>query len=324
MPLAFRYPAPTGGSTGAVMGSALVTACGTFNSVSGTPSIFGKVYPGTAAPADFKPPPGASQGTCVGNGSGNPTWHFNGCSPSLGSCMIGSMHTMRIWVTGTNESCYFTQDCVFQGCDATAAGCSVDCPASAPGEGGGGGPGPAAHCPPVIEKVASRFFVVRPAPGIEDLMDLFGVGKAVIRRWNIQLAYSEDVSSLGMAVWLSEEIRGERLRLEVTCGSCCTQALLARIRMHKTFVETVECWHASCFDVVYGGNLCRLTPAGPGTEGSVSVRPPYYDGETAPAFPVQAPGEIVPPPPGPAPPVPEAPAAAPRTSRRRRTGRGRG
>jgi hypothetical protein len=288
-----------------VKGGTLVTACGSFNTVSGTPSIFGKVYSGTSAPSGAaKPPTDASEGTCVGNGSSNPTWHFNSCSPPLAGCVIGSMHTMRIWVTGSNEGCYFTADSVFQGCDSTAAGCSVDCPEMAPGE----PPAPpAAYCPPVIAKLASRFFVVRPAHGISGLLDLFGVTKAVMSRWNIQLAYSEAASSLGMAVWLSPTVLGEHLRLEVTCGPCCTQAMLARIRLHKTAVETLDCWRAECFDVVKGGDLRRLLPRG--AEGGVSVRPPV---NVAPPLPTAAASQVA----GP-------PASATRATRGRRTGRGR-
>ena len=303
MALIFRYPAPAGTGTGAVSGGNLVTACGSFDSVSGTASIFGKIYSGAGAPADAKPPPGASQGTCVGNGGANPTWHFNMCSPSLSGCAVGGVHTMRIWVTGSSESCYFIRDCTFTGCVSGSGACVPDCPES--GGGGGGGWVPVRACRPVIQKLATRFFVVRPAPGVSDIAQLFGAPEAVVAQWAIQLAYSEAASNLERAVWLSEAAGGERLRLEVTPGSCCCQALLARVRINAKTIETRERWEAGCFDVVTGGDLCRVTDEGPQHEGGVRVRPAE-----------QAVGR-------PVPQRAQKAAARTRTARRRRTGRGR-
>jgi hypothetical protein len=282
MPYQIRYPAP--GGTGAVAGGTLVTACGTFDPFSsgGTATISGKVYSGT--PTDAKPPPGASAGTCVATSN---TWHFNACSPVLAGCSVGGSHTLRVWLTATNESSYFILDAPFTGCTSGSGACVPDCPGGAPGGGGGGGTSPpAAGCTwPVIDKLASRYFVLRPAPGVGELMHLFGVRPADVARWNIQLAYSEAASALDRAVWLSDVVRGEQLRLEVTCGSCCAQAFLARVRTLKTTIETLECWHAECFDLVKGGDLCRVTRGGPVREGGVSLRPPESSPPAQPATP---------------------------------------
>jgi hypothetical protein len=257
-----RYPA----TNGAVSGGMLMGACGDFDPVSGSPHVFGKIY--SSAPTDAKPPTDGSAAAGSAN-AGTGKWHFNG---SLLACSHPGNYTLRVWITGDSESCYRIVDCQFATCDAASAGCSVDCPEV-------GAVAVAHHrCRPVIATIASRYFLVKIAPEIGDLLSVFGFKEESLAVKG--LVFDDARSSLDLAVWSSPVEAGEQLRLEVTgssCGSCggaCGSALLARVRVGETTVETLERWCADCFDLVKGGRLQQLNHDGSRREGSVLVLPP--------------------------------------------------
>ena len=262
MAFEFRYPAS--GGTGAAAGGNLVTACGTFDPFpeGGTYTIKGKIYAGT--PGDATPPSDASLGTCVVSGTSH-TWHFNGCSPPLSGCTSGDSRTMRVWLTSSAVSSWSKKDCSFTVCESGTLNCVPDCPESTIVN---------VHCIPVIQTIATRYFVVTPTAEVADLLGLLGQSKSSISKLAVQLAYDEDRSTLGRAIWAAKTGQGEQLVLEVTSGSCCQRALLARVRVEKQSIETLERWCAECFDVLDGGPLQRVDAEGRRQEGSVLVHPP--------------------------------------------------
>jgi hypothetical protein len=272
MAFAFRYPV-TGG-TGASSGSDLVTACGTFDPFSsgGTVSIWGKIYPASSPPTDLTPPSGSSPGTIP---PGSDVWHFNSCSPPLSGCGTSGSFIMRVWLTSTSIGHYLIRDCAFTGCVSGSGNCVPDCPASAPQPPDGTDSGP------VIAEAASRYFIVVPSPSLLKVLDVFGSGIDPAKL-KMLLAYDEVRSTFNRAIWVSSVVRGDQLRLEVSPGGCCNRAFLARVRVAKQQVFTLERWASECFDVVQGGPMHALSASGEWCEGGVILKPPPSTNLTAP------------------------------------------
>lgn len=258
----FRYPVP--GGTGAVTGTDLVTACGRYDPFSegGTVSIQGKVYPGSTTPIDASPPTGSSVGTVI---PGSNTWHFNNCMPTLSGCTVGALHVMRVWITSTAVGFHNFIDCPFTGCVSGSGSCAPDCPQSAPQPPDGIWTGP------VICEAAARYFLVVPAPSWLPVLDVFGIPHP--HKLGVLLTFDEPRSTFHCAVWSSQVVRGEQLRLEATRAGCNVFAILARVRVAAQQVLTLERWTSQCFDVLHGGPMDAMTACGQWCEGSVLVKP---------------------------------------------------
>jgi hypothetical protein len=184
---------------------------------------------------------------------------------------------MRVWLTSTSVSYSLIRDSYFTACMAGSGDCVPDCPAPAPEWHPDGGP--------VIREVASRYFLVVPSEGLLKLLDVFSVPNYDPTKFSIQLTFDENRSNLHRAVWSSKVVRGDQLRLEVTPGGCCTQGLLARVRVTQQQVFTLERWMSDCFDVVNGGPMRAVAPTGECIEGDVIVKPPPAPQLVAPPLP---------------------------------------
>ena len=276
MPITFRYPAL--GGTGAVSGGDLVVACGQYSppGPGATTTISGMVYSGT--PTHAEPPPGASVGSC------NPmsgTWQVSSCMHEVGTLTAGTSYTLRVWQRDSDSGSSQHNDCDFTACEAGSGDCWTDCAANAPGP----VPGPGAFgCESiVISHQACRKFRVLPTAGVAGLMEIFGLPPLDHVKFNVVVTYDEKVSTHDRAIWVSPSVAGQQLRLEVARGGCCYQAVMTRVRIKPFFIETLDRWGSTCFDIIEGGELCGLTANCLPRDGGVQLVP---IGEVAPAPPL--------------------------------------
>ncbi len=268
--MAFAIQYPTNGGQGASSSDRLVTACGTFDEFpeGGPYHIYGKLYSAASPPTDLQPPPGRSEGTCILGGA-TPTWHFNGCSPPLASCIVSSSYVLRVWLSSEQVANHFLHcDAEFTACDASDASCSVDCPDT-----GGMAMSQMRAAEPVIASSAARYFDVVPTEDVTNLLQFFGAQPSDLSKLKVRLAFDEARSSFDRAVWSASPTPGEQLRLEVTNGSCCARAMLARVRVGTDSIEMLERWTCEYFDVIAGGNLYGVSADGVRCEGSICVTP---------------------------------------------------
>jgi hypothetical protein len=247
--MAFAINYPAAGGKGASSNDQLVTACGTFDEFpeGGPYHIEGMLFPASSPPTATVPPAGASKGTVLGASS---TWHFNGCFPPLEPCIVGSSYILRVWLTSNEVTFYLHRDAEFTACDASDANCSVNCP-----DGGGLALMGARAAEPVIADCASRYFDVVPAADVATLLQFFGAQASELSKLKVRLSYDEARSNFDRAVWSAASAPGEQLRLEVTTGSCCARAILARVRIGVNTIETLERWTSDYFDMIDGGTL---------------------------------------------------------------------
>lgn len=266
MPFAITYPAHR--EKGASSNNRLVTACGTFDELpeGGPYEVYGKLYPVDSPPTAVSPPAGASVGTCVVGATIN-TWHFNGCAPPLEGCTVGSRYILRVWLRSTAATYYLHRDAEFTACDAGDASCSIDCP----GAGGGMESMPMRAAEPAFAESAARYFDVVPAADLATLLKFFGTQASELSKLKVRLAYDEARSSFDRAVWSAEAAADEQLRLEVTSGSCCARATLARLRVGAEEIQVLERWTADYFDVLAGGTLEGRNAAGGERAGSIRI-----------------------------------------------------
>jgi hypothetical protein len=267
--MAFAITYPSDGGKGASSNNRLVTACGTFDEFpeGGTYKIYGKVYPAASPPTAGSPPTGASLGTCVVGGAVS-TWHFNG-APPLDGCTVGSDYILRVWLTSTAVTYYLHRDAAFTACDAADASCSVNCPDA----GGGMQLMQMRAAGPVISESAARYFDVVPAAEVSAVLQFFGAQANDLSKLKVRLGYDEVRSSFDRAVWSAESGPGEQLRLEVTTGTCCARATLARLHVGEDVVQVLERWTADYFDLLDGGTLAGGEASGGQRTGSIRVIP---------------------------------------------------
>jgi hypothetical protein len=122
-----------------------------------------------------------------------------------------------------------------------------------------------------------------PTAGVAGLMEIFGLPPLKHLKSNVVVTYDENVSTHDRAIWVSPAIAGQQLRLEVARGGCCYQAIMTRVRVKPFFVETLDRWGSTCFDIVEGGEMCGLTADCQPRDGGVMLMP---IGEVVPAPPM--------------------------------------